>query len=115
MDKLVSEMEGKDIEEVISQGLGKLASVPAGGGGGGGGGGAAAGGGGGGAAGGALGCTAGLGAVAAQCTYTGFEAAPLRPAIEPRLGCVCAALLALVQRLAADPHCAVGCTAGLGQ
>ena len=49
VDKLLSELEGKSIEEVISAGVSKLASVPAGGGGGGGGG--AAGGGGGGAAG----------------------------------------------------------------
>lgn len=48
MDKLLSELEGKSIEEVISAGVSKLASVPAGGGGGGG---AASGGGGGGAAG----------------------------------------------------------------
>lgn len=48
VDKLLSELEGKSIEEVISAGVSKLASVPAGGGGGGGGG-AAAGGGGGGA------------------------------------------------------------------
>ena len=45
VDKLLSELEGKSIEEVISAGVSKLASVPAGGGGGGGG--AAAGGGGG--------------------------------------------------------------------
>ena len=50
VDKLLSELEGKSIEEVISAGVSKLASVPAGGGGGGGGG-AASGGGGGGAAG----------------------------------------------------------------
>ncbi|KAL3153217.1 60S acidic ribosomal protein P2 [Trebouxia sp. C0009 RCD-2024] len=50
VDKLLSELEGKSIEEVISAGVSKLASVPAGGGGGGG---AASGGGGGGAAGGA--------------------------------------------------------------
>lgn len=48
MDKLLSELEGKSIEEVISAGVSKLASVPAGGGGGGG---AASGGGGGAAAG----------------------------------------------------------------
>lgn len=48
MDKLLSELEGKSIEEVISAGVSKLASVPAGGGGGGG---AASGGAGGGAAG----------------------------------------------------------------
>lgn len=77
VDKLISEMEGKDIEDVISQGLGKLASVPAGGGGGGGGGGAAAGGGGGGGAGGALGCTAGLSAVAGHWIRTGVWAALL--------------------------------------
>ncbi|KAL3142129.1 60S acidic ribosomal protein P2 [Trebouxia sp. C0010 RCD-2024] len=50
VDKLLSELEGKSIEEVISAGVSKLASVPAGGGGGGG---AASGGAGGGAAGGA--------------------------------------------------------------
>ena len=50
VDALFSELEGKDITEVVAQGLSKLASVPSGGGGvaapsGGGGGGAAAGGG----------------------------------------------------------------------
>ncbi|KAH7143876.1 60s acidic ribosomal protein-domain-containing protein [Dactylonectria macrodidyma] len=45
LDKLISELEGKDINELIAQGSEKLASVPSGGGGGGGGGsGAAAGG-----------------------------------------------------------------------
>lgn len=47
----MSELEGKNIEEVIAAGVSKLASVPSGGGGGGGGGAAAGGGGGGGAAG----------------------------------------------------------------
>lgn len=47
VDQLLSELEGKSIEEVIASGVSKLASVPSGGGGGGG---AAAGGGGGGAA-----------------------------------------------------------------
>ncbi|KAF2663004.1 ribosomal protein 60S [Lophiostoma macrostomum CBS 122681] len=36
LDKLVSELEGKDIQELISEGSAKLASVPSGGGGGGG-------------------------------------------------------------------------------
>ena len=49
VDKLLSELEGKSIEEVISAGVSKLANVPSGGGGGGGA--AASGGGGGGAAG----------------------------------------------------------------
>ncbi|KAF2874860.1 60s acidic ribosomal protein-domain-containing protein [Massariosphaeria phaeospora] len=39
LDKLVSELKGKDINELISEGSTKLASVPSGGGGGGGGGG----------------------------------------------------------------------------
>ncbi len=47
VDQLLSELEGKSIEEVIASGVSKLASVPSGGGGGGG---AAAGGGGGAAA-----------------------------------------------------------------
>ena len=47
VDQLLSELEGKSIEEVIASGASKLASVPSGGGGGGG---AAAGGGGGAAA-----------------------------------------------------------------
>lgn len=51
IDQLLSELEGKNIEEVIAAGVSKLASVPSGGGGGGGG--AAAGGGGAAAAGGA--------------------------------------------------------------
>ncbi|KAK9828878.1 hypothetical protein WJX72_002531 [[Myrmecia] bisecta] len=42
VDALLKEVEGKDINEVIAEGLGKLASVPSGGGGGGGGSGAAA-------------------------------------------------------------------------
>ena len=46
LDKLISELEGKDINELIAEGSSKLASVPSGGAGGGG----AAGGGGGGAA-----------------------------------------------------------------
>ncbi|KAL0048280.1 hypothetical protein WJX82_000015 [Trebouxia sp. C0006] len=46
VDQLLSELEGKSIEEVIASGVSKLASVPSGGGGGG----AAAGGGGGAAA-----------------------------------------------------------------
>ncbi|KLU83471.1 hypothetical protein MAPG_02531 [Magnaporthiopsis poae ATCC 64411] len=46
LDKLISELQGKDINELIAEGSSKLASVPSGGGGGG----AAAGGGGGGAA-----------------------------------------------------------------
>eukprot|EP00873_Tetraselmis_striata_P039670 jgi/Tetstr1/459934/TSEL_005273.t1 len=50
VSKLISELEGKDIQELIAEGSKKLASVPSGGGGGGGGGGAAAGGGGGAAA-----------------------------------------------------------------
>ncbi|RYP30390.1 hypothetical protein DL767_006298 [Monosporascus sp. MG133] len=44
LDKLISELEGKDINELISEGSSKLASVPSGGAGGGGAGGAAAGG-----------------------------------------------------------------------
>ncbi|KAK4696413.1 large subunit ribosomal protein LP2, partial [Lecanoromycetidae sp. Uapishka_2] len=36
LDKLISELEGKDLQELISQGTSKLASVPSGGGGGGG-------------------------------------------------------------------------------
>ncbi|KAL8387566.1 hypothetical protein RB595_009821 [Gaeumannomyces hyphopodioides] len=47
LEKLISELEGKDINELIAEGSSKLASVPSGGGGGGG---AAAAGGGGGAA-----------------------------------------------------------------
>ncbi|DBA78028.1 hypothetical protein WJX79_004070 [Trebouxia sp. C0005] len=47
VDQLLSELEGKSIEEVIASGVSKLSSVPSGGGGGGG---AAAGGGGGAAA-----------------------------------------------------------------
>ncbi|EJT70335.1 hypothetical protein GGTG_11363 [Gaeumannomyces tritici R3-111a-1] len=47
LKKLISELEGKDINELIAEGSSKLASVPSGGGGGGG---AAAGGGGGAAA-----------------------------------------------------------------
>ncbi|KAL8413850.1 hypothetical protein RB594_005186 [Gaeumannomyces avenae] len=46
LEKLISELEGKDINELIAEGSSKLASVPSGGGGGG----AAAAGGGGGAA-----------------------------------------------------------------
>ncbi|KAI3435002.1 hypothetical protein D9Q98_003054 [Chlorella vulgaris] len=46
VQKLLSELEGKDINEVIAAGTAKLANVPSGGGGGGGGGGAAASGGG---------------------------------------------------------------------
>jgi len=42
IDKVVSELKGKDLAEVIADGNEKLASVPGGGGGGGGGGGAAA-------------------------------------------------------------------------
>ncbi|KAI4132049.1 MAG: hypothetical protein LQ338_000907 [Usnochroma carphineum] len=37
LDKLISELEGKDIQELIAEGSTKLASVPSGGGGGGGG------------------------------------------------------------------------------
>ena len=48
VDQLLSELEGKSIEDVIASGVSKLANVPSGGGGGGGG--AAAGGGGGAAA-----------------------------------------------------------------
>ncbi|MCJ1449003.1 MAG: 60S acidic ribosomal protein P2 [Stictis urceolatum] len=44
LDKLISELKGKDISELISEGSTKLASVPSGGGGGGGGTAAAAGG-----------------------------------------------------------------------
>ncbi len=47
MDQLLSELEGKSVEEVIASGVSKLANVPSGGGGGGG---AAAGGAGGAAA-----------------------------------------------------------------
>ncbi|KAI4111732.1 MAG: hypothetical protein LQ345_006685 [Seirophora villosa] len=36
LDKLISELEGKDIQELIAEGSTKLASVPSGGGGGGG-------------------------------------------------------------------------------
>ncbi|ORX39381.1 60s acidic ribosomal protein-domain-containing protein [Kockovaella imperatae] len=36
LDKLISELEGKDINELIAEGSSKLASVPSGGGGGGG-------------------------------------------------------------------------------
>ncbi|KAL9102845.1 MAG: hypothetical protein Q9163_002060 [Psora crenata] len=42
LDKLISELKGKDLQELIAEGTSKLASVPSGGGGGGGGGGAAA-------------------------------------------------------------------------
>ncbi|KAL8872741.1 MAG: hypothetical protein Q9174_001680 [Haloplaca sp. 1 TL-2023] len=35
LDKLIKELEGKDIQELIKEGSGKLASVPSGGGGGG--------------------------------------------------------------------------------
>ena len=52
IDQLLSELEGKNIEEVIASGVSKLASVPSGGGGGG----AAAGGGGGAAAAGLCSC-----------------------------------------------------------
>ncbi|KIM21278.1 hypothetical protein M408DRAFT_12672 [Serendipita vermifera MAFF 305830] len=50
LDKLLSELEGKNIDQLISEGSSKLSSVPSGGGGGGGGGAAAASGGGGGGA-----------------------------------------------------------------
>ncbi|KAG8807452.1 60S acidic ribosomal protein P2 [Serendipita sp. 399] len=50
LDKLLSELEGKSIDELITQGSSKLSSVPSGGGGGGGGAVAASGGGGGGGA-----------------------------------------------------------------
>ncbi|KAL9129760.1 MAG: hypothetical protein Q9217_001872 [Psora testacea] len=36
LDKLISELEGKDLQELIAEGTNKLASVPSGGGGGGG-------------------------------------------------------------------------------
>ncbi|KAI4241953.1 MAG: hypothetical protein LQ352_007348 [Teloschistes flavicans] len=42
LDKLIKELEGKDLQELIQEGSQKLASVPSGGGGGGGAGGAAA-------------------------------------------------------------------------
>ncbi|KAI4211257.1 MAG: hypothetical protein LQ351_005941 [Letrouitia transgressa] len=42
LDKLISELEGKNIQELIAEGSSKLASVPSGGGGGGGGAGPAA-------------------------------------------------------------------------
>ncbi|KAL9046717.1 MAG: hypothetical protein Q9214_000515 [Letrouitia sp. 1 TL-2023] len=42
LDKLISELEGKNLQELIAEGSGKLASVPSGGGGGGGGAGPAA-------------------------------------------------------------------------
>ncbi|KAI4094294.1 MAG: hypothetical protein L6R37_007284 [Teloschistes peruensis] len=44
LDKLIKELEGKDLQELIQEGSQKLASVPSGGGGGGAGAGAAAGG-----------------------------------------------------------------------
>ncbi|KAL8795536.1 MAG: hypothetical protein Q9195_001957 [Heterodermia aff. obscurata] len=42
LDKLIEELKGKDLQELIAEGSNKLASVPSGGGAGGGGGGAAA-------------------------------------------------------------------------
>jgi len=50
LDKLISELKGKDINQLIADGSSKLSSVPSGGGGGGGGAAAASGGGGGAAA-----------------------------------------------------------------